>query len=1075
MIHDILHRLPDPPADYRGTPFWAWNAKLDPAEIREQIRIFHKMGLGGFFMHSRTGLGTPYLGKEWFDCVHAAVDEAKSLGMQPWMYDEDRWPSGAAGGIVTKNRRYRMRWLGREVVAHSAVAKAARRRHTLAWFAERVAAEGESLPEAEVLRRAREDGRDAPPRVLSGYRRLAAPTEALRDGEALVRYFVVVARANPWYNGQAYLDTLNPAAVRKFVKVTHEAYKRELGEEFGKVVPGCFTDEPNFAANPWTDAFASKFRKRFGYDILDRMPELFSAVGDGTAFSKARHDFREMATTLFVRAFAKTVGDWCGKHGLLFTGHVLEEDTLGRQTQCVGAAMRFYEYQQAPGIDQLTEHWSIYQTAKQCSSVAHQLGRDFRLVEAYGCSGWDFPIEGHKAIGDWLVALGINHRCQHLAWYSMDAQAKRDYPASISRQSPWHGRYKAEEDYFARIGETLGAGSEVTPLLVVHPVESAWGHFASRHDTPQLCAMDDAFVALTGTLLGEHLDFDYGDEDHLDRRGRLSRKRLRVGQALYDAVLVPEMETIRSSTLRLLSAFAARGGRVLYLGKAPALVDAEPSKAAAEAYKAFAPTTLETLAKDLAFVRRVSVADRRGECAAVLYQERECGDGLALFLCNTSDLPPLTADRQQHMPLVRDRTMAYPHAVLRVRAPMSRGAVYELDLETGAIRPIRWTHRSGWYRISAPLGRLQSRMILISNDPDVAARADLPAKAREKAPARVEIPAEGLAYRLDDDNALVLDAARWSVDGGETRPVTRVLDIDEALRDMLGAPHRGGHMKQPWCSASVPAGRRLALRLDYTFHCEDLFPMAPVDLAIERPDLYTIRVNDAEVSQLASLPVDRFSGPDSKKPENRKTGKPEEPGESPWWVDPCLKRLRIPAGAIRPGENHLVLEGMFDETCPGLEAMFLLGAFGVSNDGRALTSLPASLRAGDVCSQGLPNYSGNLVYRFRAAVPAEGPCVLAPPDWRGTALGFRVNGGAEVFRPFPPYEAVFDKELRRDGTDEFEVAVYGHRRNAFGPFYVRGGVKWPHWTGPGEMRDTAETTRALVPFGLGAGGGGKKR
>ena len=72
-----------------------------------------------------------------------------------------------------------------------------------------------------------------------------------------------------------------------------------------------------------------------------------------------------------------------------------------------------------------------------------------------------------------------------------------------------------------------------------------------------------------------------------------------------------------------------------------------------------------------------------------------------------------------------------------------------------------------------------------------------------------------------------------------------------------------------------------------------------------------------------------------------------------------------------------------------------------------------------------------------------------------------------VFRPFPPYEARFADGLHRDGTDEFAVTVYGHRRNAFGPFYLKGGEKWPGWTGPEQLSATDETERALVPFGLG--------
>ena len=185
---------------------------------------------------------------------------------------------------------------------------------------------------------------------------------------------------------------------------------------------------------------------------------------------------------------------------------------------------------------------------------------------------------------------------------------------------------------------------------------------------------------------------------------------------------------------------------------------------------------------------------------------------------------------------------------------------------------------------------------------------------------------------------------------------------------------------------------------------------------------------------------------------------------------PVPSRRKPPAGAIRRGANELTLDcAAYHAGLPGLEAAFLLGAFGVAADGATATPLPAALRPGDVCAQGLPNYSGNLSYFVRPRVPAKGPCRLRVDRWRGTALGFRLNGGAEVFRPWPPYEAVFDDGLRRDGTDEIEIVVYGHRRNAFGPFYVKGGVDTPEWCGPGQMRDTsAFPVRALVPFGLGA-------
>lgn len=88
------------PKEYRPIPFWSWNEKLNTQETKEQIRLMDEAGIGGFFMHARGGLQTPYMGEEWFDNVAASIEEAKKRGMRPWAYDENGWPSGFGSGIV---------------------------------------------------------------------------------------------------------------------------------------------------------------------------------------------------------------------------------------------------------------------------------------------------------------------------------------------------------------------------------------------------------------------------------------------------------------------------------------------------------------------------------------------------------------------------------------------------------------------------------------------------------------------------------------------------------------------------------------------------------------------------------------------------------------------------------------------------------------------------------------------------------------------------------------------------------------------------------------------------------------
>jgi hypothetical protein len=107
-----IHQFQNPPKAYREVPFWSWNDDLDPGELRRQIALMDEAGWGGFFMHARVGLRTPYMGRHWMACIRACVEAARERGLGAWLYDEDKWPSGFAGGLsVAANPRYRSQCL----------------------------------------------------------------------------------------------------------------------------------------------------------------------------------------------------------------------------------------------------------------------------------------------------------------------------------------------------------------------------------------------------------------------------------------------------------------------------------------------------------------------------------------------------------------------------------------------------------------------------------------------------------------------------------------------------------------------------------------------------------------------------------------------------------------------------------------------------------------------------------------------------------------------------------------------------------------------------------------------------
>jgi len=1015
MLKNIIKNFSAPDSRFRGAPFWAWNSRLELDELRRQIKTMHEMGLGGFFMHARVGLDTPFLGKEWFEAVKMCISEAEKLEMTAYLYDEDRWPSGSAGGMVTKNKEYRIQAIAMTTVLLD---------DPEAVYLGSFAVDNDGIPESW-----HKTAPETPGRVLHFYTRHSPPES--------------------WYNDQTYLDTLNPDAVKAFIKTAYEPYAEKFQDKFGTSAGAIFTDEPNyrtalFSENaktvvlpgeepppppqilPWTKKLPELFREKFNYDILEHLPELFYSL-NGEEFSRVRRDYYEMLTTMFVNSFAGQIGKWCSEHHIPLTGHMHWEDTLTCQRHQVGAAMRSYEYMQMPGVDMLTEHWQIYDTVKQCVSVAAQLDKKWRLTECYGCTGWDFPFAGHKAIGEWQYALGINFRCQHLAWYSMAGDAKRDYPASISFQSPWHKKYAVVEDHFARLGAVLSEGQDLRSILVIHPIESVWGWKSETITTQQdMDGEDQKLIDLRNCLLGANLDFDYGDEEMLSRLAEIKGGRFTVGKASYKAVVIPEVRTLRATTLELLKKFRDDNGIVLYTGEIPKHVDGIKSPAAEEFFSAFTGVTLKELPDALFPAREISITADGEEADPVLSLIKTGSDFRTLFICNASHKLDLTEQKKE--PGVLERNDEFPTLAIAWNSS-GKGEIFELDPDTGNYYPVVSSFKDGKRFFNTSLEKLGSRLFIETEK-------SLPVSLRPETfdeKYALRLPHDPWSYRCHGPNTLVLDRPEYAVDNGDWEKADYILNVDNILRDKHSIPRRGGAMSQPYTRQNREPKKLFPVKLRYKFNADHL--PEKLFMAVEHPELWEFSLN----------------------------GKKFAPSDDGYWVDPALRKSLLPAELLQQGENILLLSTLYHEYHPGLEAMFLLGDFGVADD--RLTELPDTLLLGDWCKQGFPYYADNMTYINNVDLPAlpDEPVWLKLDNFRGVALGISVNGSEEIILPWPPYTVNIARYLKT-GENRLEITVYGHRRNAFGPFYLD--EPSPAWVGPLQFKTCLQNEKQLVPCGL---------
>ncbi|QNK58582.1 glycosyl hydrolase [Paenibacillus sp. PAMC21692] len=517
--------------------FWSWNDKLEPEKLIGQLEQFRKAGMHGVFLHARGGLQTEYMGEDWLAAVGVCVDYARQYDMEIWLYDEDAWPSGFCGGKVPQTgERHQQKWLEYE------------------WIAAGLAAPG---PRTIALYRKQDGGRWT----------IVSRSESLPANEELLHVY---------YNCNSYYsDLLNPQTVRLFIDSTHEVYKNNFSEDFGKTIRGIFTDEPQYAAGkyPWSEAIAPYFAQLQGYDLLSILPDLLVGCEDAMP---VKHDYWQTISSLFVKSYAEQVGMWCDENRLCFTGHFACEDTLKFQMTAVGDVMRKYEWMHMPGIDHLGNRTTRPVILKQVASVANQLGKKQVLSEMFGCSGWSVSFRDLKYIADWHYSMGVNVQCQHLAAYSLRGRRKRDYPPSLSYHQPWWKDYTLYTNYAEEAHRWITRGQAASNVLVLHPLTSAWCVHDSGNPR-EVWELDRRLGELTELLASMKVQFDYGDEHLLQKYGEVNEGTLRIGEMSYRAVILPSLLSIEPATFAILKQFREQGGTIISAGESPARIAGSPS------------------------------------------------------------------------------------------------------------------------------------------------------------------------------------------------------------------------------------------------------------------------------------------------------------------------------------------------------------------------------------------------------------------------------------------------------------------------------------------------------------------
>jgi len=829
-VAEAAAAFPQPPQEYQAIHWAIWGGPQSKERIIADIERIHANGGGVYMINNSQQVQPKYLSPEYMDLVKTVVQECKKRGMKVWIETDCGYPDGFAGGLISKDYSQ----LGMQGIladAHCTVAAGETldiplpidtlgivvypRPEAAAPAADAPAptvkqlplpADGNlkytaprggageltvQLPNADVRYsvavgepfsipvppgtkgivlsagagggrgRGGRGGGGAPegtvvPLPADGHFKWTAPAGTGSWEIAFIRH---VYRTSPTRNdngddGGATKDTLytlidylDPVATRTFIKLIYETYEKAVGDEFGKTVLGFRGDETDYSGvTPWTPKLLETFQAVKGYDFKPYIPLIFGGRMTPEA-QRAKADYWDVWSGMFRDNFYKLQQDWCNARNMEYMVHLNHEETMMSLVNSEGSFWRDMRYTGVPGIDNLSQirPGLVADFPKLAGSAAHLFGRSLVWEEEGGGPG-----QAGKFVADYQLARGVNYlNIRPLNSAPAGGGALQDPGAAIG----W---------YVSRAQHLLAIGRPAAQIALFHPTDSMW--FGDRE-------ADSVTVQLVTQLMEYQIDFDHIDADTLATVCTLDRGGLKnLSGQIYRAVIVPTSTVIQKGVLERLRAFAAAGGKVIFVGRTPTMVVGRtflnPEAGAPDLGFATLEPAPEITARVVAALPPPDVK-LDAACPPIKYIHRTLKDGEVYFFFNESN-----------------QTQS------RTATLVGNGQVQVWDATSGTIHPLAGVVKAaGTVVVPLTLASQESRFIVIGA---------LPAGAGEPVPT---VSSSQTVAALDGD---------WSVTLGEKQVTTLLKSWEE-----MGVPSFTGTgiYKREFTPVLLPQGKRVYLDL----------------------------------------------------------------------------------------------------------------------------------------------------------------------------------------------------------------------------------------------------------------------
>ncbi len=559
-INFSYDKFKSPPVDCFPVYTWCWCIPLDFDATDRDIEEFVRLGIKAVYILPEpdtfrpdvipTTLHSEYMGREYMEHYKYAVAKAKENGISMWLYDEAGWPSGGAGGIVVRD--------------HPEYA-----RHRLA-NREKDFKAGDKYCATDNC-----TAFDEKENIISdGY---VFPCDT-----KVTEYYCDVEIYDPKVRSD-FGDISNKDAVEYFIKVTHEEYKKHVGEDFGSHIRLVFTDEPTMPSPaPFSKEVVDGFQKETGLSILPYLPIISrKRYADTPEEKKVVIAWYDYCSRVFCKNFMEPYKKWCNENSLAFSGHMdmdhIPHGAVGGGNYNLMRALRLFD---VPGIDVIWRHifpmeekalswWQIIGENKffprYASSAATQTGGTRAMTETFGVYGMGLTFDEMRYVLTFQAVRGVNLFNFMLIPYGDPEgyQMTGELPA-FKEKYACYADLKVFNQYAERLSYMTSVGKNKSEVALYFPAKdfSVFPFFGECPDTAD-------FDRVGFGMEDKQIPFDVFDDDVIECADKeyLEKGIVKMGDANYTTLVITDCEYMSEKACMGIRSFISGGGKVIVTRK----------------------------------------------------------------------------------------------------------------------------------------------------------------------------------------------------------------------------------------------------------------------------------------------------------------------------------------------------------------------------------------------------------------------------------------------------------------------------------------------------------------------------